>query len=71
MISVTDKVIKAVKHALVDRGWSQAELARKLGKKPQHVSKLIAGNAGRVTGAWQELLDELGLEITAIKKSDA
>ena len=70
MIQVTDEVIKAVKHALVYKGWSQAQLAEAIGKKPQYVSAMMTGKAGKITGAWQELLDELGLEITVNPKSN-
>lgn len=71
MERMNDDIRRAVRVRLAERNWRQADLARKLGMKPQYLSKLLTGDAGKIPTSWQRVFDELGLELVARKKADA
>ena len=53
-----------VKEAIRKRGLTQSEMAERLGVERQYISLMLTGKRGGVPDKWQELLDELGLELT-------
>lgn len=68
MDAMNDRIRRAVRVSLAERDMNQAELARAVGMKPQYVSELLTGKAGKIPPAWLKVLDELDLELVAVKK---
>ena len=65
--SVNDQIRKAIKIELVKKGLSQIEISEKIGVTPQHLSRMLSegskSKSGDLPKAWQNLLDELGLDL--------
>ena len=55
---------------MLEQDMSQGELARRTGLTRPAVTKLLNGVVGKIPENWQRILDELGVEIVAIKKAD-
>ena len=70
MTGMNEQVREMVKVQMQKRELSQGELARKTGLVRPAVSKLLNGSVGKVPENWQRILDELGLELIAVPKSD-
>lgn len=68
---MNDRIRRAVRVSLAERDMTQADLARTVGMKPQYVSELLTGKAGKIPTAWTRVLDALDLELVAVKKSEA
>ena len=51
---------------LAELGWSQAELARRLGKRPSQVSKWMTGLQNMTLLTVAELEEVLGVELLAV-----
>ena len=49
-------------------GLTQGTLAEKLGTLQPSIARLLSGRSGAVPKLWQEVLDELGLELVAVPK---
>ena len=54
----------AVLVARIQRGWSQAELARRVGTKQANISRIEAGLGNPTLSLIQKLLKELELDLT-------
>lgn len=65
MTGMNADVRDAVKAALEQKGMTQAELARRIGMERPNLHRLLSGKSGQVPEAWQKILKELGLELTA------
>lgn len=50
------------------RGLTQETLAEKLGTLQPSIARLLSGRSGAVPKLWQDVLDELGLELVAVPK---
>ena len=60
---------KAVRSRLAEMGWSQAELARRIGMYRTQLSKLLSGNP--TVSTLERVLDPLDLEVTIHRKGNA
>lgn len=67
---MNEEVRNFVKQAMLEQDLSQGELARRTGLTRPAVTKLLNGVVGKVPENWQRILDELGIEIIAIKKQE-
>lgn len=67
-LRMTDKVREVVRVELARRQLKQTELADKIGKSRQYVNAAIQGRAADMPEIWQQILDELGLELIAVPK---
>lgn len=68
MSVMNERIRRSIRVSLAERDMTQADLARAIGMKPQYVSELLTGKAGKIPTAWTRVLDELGLELVAVKK---
>lgn len=68
---MNDRIRRAVRISLAERDMTQADLARDTGMKPQYVSELLTGKAGKIPTSWTRVLDALDLELVAVKKGTA
>lgn len=71
MNAMNDGIRRAVRVSLAERNMNQADLARTIGMKPQYVSELLTGKAGKIPAAWTRVLDALNLELVAVPKSES
>ena len=62
---MNEEIRKAIQEVLHQKRISQAELARKLDKTPQEISRALKDpiRGGKIPELWQDILDELDLEI--------
>lgn len=67
---MTDSIREAVRVELAKRKWSKSELARRINKSPQFIGQIMNNRRGDVPEYWQEIFDELGLELTVTAKND-
>ena len=63
METMTEQIREAVRIELAKRKWSQSELARRIEKSPQFISQIMGNDRGDVPEYWQNIFDELGLEL--------
>lgn len=66
---MNEEVRTFVKTLMTDKGISQGELARRTGLARPVVTRLLSGTVGKVPENWQRILDELDVELIAVKKS--
>jgi transcriptional regulator with XRE-family HTH domain len=59
---------RAIESAMREKGLTQAELARRLGKTPQSVAPILKGRRGKQPESLLEVLDALGLELKVVPK---
>lgn len=59
-----------VKQVMREKGISQTELAQRTGLERSAVTRLLSGTVGKVPENWQRILDELQVDLIAVKKSD-
>lgn len=67
---VNEKIGAAVKEALKKQGRTQADLARSLNMKPSNLSNMLSGKISEVPRRWQDILDDVGLDLAAVPKKD-
>ncbi|WP_034342302.1 hypothetical protein [Deinococcus misasensis] len=62
---MNEDIRKAIQEVLHQRHISQADLARKLEKTPQEISRALKDpiKGGKIPELWQSILDELDLEM--------
>lgn len=53
-----------------EQGMTQEALADRLGTMQPSIARLLNGKSGVVPKLWQEVLDELELELTVKKKGE-
>ncbi|QBY06490.1 XRE family transcriptional regulator (plasmid) [Deinococcus metallilatus] len=70
MTGMNEDVRAFVKQVMLEQDMSQGELARRTGLARPAVTRLLNGTVGKIPENWQRILDELGIEIIAVKKSD-
>jgi transcriptional regulator with XRE-family HTH domain len=68
---VNARIRRAVKVRLAELDMTQADLAERVGVKPQYVSDILTGKVGKVPDAWQKILEALDLELVTSKKGEA
>ncbi len=68
METMTEQIREAVRIELAKRKWSQSELARRIEKSPQFISQIMGNDRGDVPEYWQNIFDELGLELVVKAK---
>lgn len=68
MKPMNDSIRKAIRERMAEASISQVELAKRLNIERTTVTRMLSGHTGRVPENWQNLLDELGLELTAVEK---
>jgi len=68
---MNETVRKVVSGSLAQHGMSRADLARKMGKTPQEITRALNGgkNGGSVPPIWQNILETLDLELTAVPRA--
>lgn len=66
----TDFIVR-VHQLLKEKGWTQKELAKKLGKTPSEVSKILTGDHNITFKTAAKLEAVLGAEIVHITKRDS
>ena len=62
------KIIDAVKTKMQADGITQTALAERMGIERTNLVRIVNGHIGTVPKRWQQLLDELGLELVAVPK---
>jgi transcriptional regulator with XRE-family HTH domain len=67
---MNEKIVQTVKAKMEADGISQGELSRRLGMQRSNLARLVNRRAGDIPRRWQEILDELGLELIAVPKED-
>ena len=67
---MNDKIVQTVKTKMKEDGVTQEALAKRLGMERTNLVRLVNGHVGSVPRRWQEVLDELGLELIAVPKED-
>lgn len=70
MKSMTDSIRRSVRIELAKRDYTQADLARQIGMKPQQLSSMMRGKVSKMPANWQKVLDALDLELVAVPKGD-
>lgn len=65
---MNDDIKRVVRVRLAELGISQAELARRIGTRPQFLSAAMQGKAAPLPNLWRKVLDELDLDVTATRK---
>lgn len=66
---MNERIRGRVREVIEERTLTQEDIAQLAGIKQATVSKLLNGKLGKV-GAWEKLLDALGLELTATLKEN-
>lgn len=64
-------IVVRVYQILKDKGWTQKDLARKLGKTPSEISKWLSGRHNFTLKSIAKLEAELGSEIVYIPRRDS
>lgn len=67
---MNEEVRAFVRSVMLEKDLSQGELARRTGLARPVVTRLLSGTVGKVPENWQRILDELGVELIAVKKSE-
>ncbi|MDZ7704765.1 MAG: helix-turn-helix transcriptional regulator [Trueperaceae bacterium] len=65
---MNDDLRKAIRLELARQDMSQNDLAKELGVSHQYVSAVMTGAAANIPKTWANILDTLGLQLTAIPK---
>lgn len=65
---MNDKIVQTVKAKMRNDGVTQEALAKRLGMERTNLVRLVNGHVGSIPRRWQEVLDELGLELVAVPK---
>jgi transcriptional regulator with XRE-family HTH domain len=64
---MNERVRERARRIIEEKALTQEEIAKLAGIKQATVSRLLTGRLGKV-GAWEKLLDALGLELIAVPK---
>lgn len=67
---MNEQVRSFVRQVMLEQDISQGELSRRTGLARPAVTRLLSGTVGKIPENWQRILDELGVEIIAVKKAD-
>lgn len=67
---MNDEIRTLVKTVMREQEMSQGELARRTGLTRPAVTKLLNGVVGKIPENWQRILDELEIDIVAVKRSE-
>ena len=62
------KIVETVKAKMQADGVTQTALAERMGIERTNLVRIVNGHIGTVPKRWQQLLDELGLELVAVPK---
>ncbi len=62
------KIVDAVKTKMQADGITQTALAERMGIERTNLVRIVNGHIGTVPKRWQQLLDELGLELVVVPK---
>lgn len=65
---MNDKIVETVKAKMKNDGITQEALANRLGMARTNLVRLVNGHVGSVPKRWQDVLNELGLELVAVPK---
>lgn len=65
---MNNKVVRTVRAKMKADGVTQEALAKRLGMERTNLVRLVNGHVGSVPKRWQQVLDELGLELVAVPK---
>ncbi|MEM7735559.1 MAG: helix-turn-helix transcriptional regulator [Deinococcota bacterium] len=60
---MNDVIRQQVRDELAKRDMNQSQLAAKIGVSRQYLSNVLRGVSGKTPSIWQQLLDELELEL--------
>lgn len=58
---------KKIRHMLVEKNWTQTDLAEKLGCSPQHISQIISGKINGTQKFWDNFKDVLNIPDSEIE----
>lgn len=67
---MNEEVRTFVKAVMSEKGLSQGEIARRTGLARPVVTRLLSGTVGKIPENWQRILDELEVDIVAVKRSE-
>lgn len=67
-MSMNDDVREQIRRDIQTLGISQAEVARRMGMKPQELNRALR-ERGKLPQVWQTILDFFGYDV-ALKKKD-
>ena len=62
-MSVDAHIRREIEEAMRRKGWTQSELARRLGVKPQSIYPILKGTRGKQPRSLVAILDALDLEL--------
>jgi transcriptional regulator with XRE-family HTH domain len=65
------KVSEKIKMLRKEKGWSQGQLAMKLGVHPQHISRYETGNSNPSADALGKLAEVFGVSVDYLLNNDA
>ena len=66
---MNELVREKVKQAMAARGMSQSELSRVLDIPRPNINRALVGRSGEVPKLWQNILETLDLELTAVPRT--
>ena len=64
MTDLEQDLSRELREQMKRQGLTNAELARRLGVKPPHVSRVVSRQTGRIPDSLTDVLRELGLRLT-------
>lgn len=70
LAGMNDEIRTLVKTVMREQEMSQGELARRTGLTRPAVTKLLNGVVGKIPENWQRILDELEIDLVAVKRSE-
>lgn len=70
VIGMNEKIRRTVKAKMEAEGLSQVKLAQRLDMQRPNLVRLLNGPEHGIPRRWQEVLDELKLELIAVPKDD-
>ena len=68
---MTDDIRTTVRVEMLRGKRKQSEIAERIGVSRQHLSNVLNGRTANLPKVWEDLLDELGLEIVVQPKREA
>lgn len=68
-LTMNDVIRQQVRDELAKRDMNQSQLAAKIGVSRQYLSNVLRGVSGKTPSIWQQLLDELDLELVVRSSS--
>lgn len=66
---MTEQIAQAVRRCIEKKEMTLSDYAKEMGMQRQYLNDLLALRKGNMPSSWQEILDDLGLELVVrVKK---